>query len=313
MKNKNDVLLELRDVLKSIPVFDLINPQPPKDYKIPCFEKSPLVKTTVREFQGPESKLNVKIYENKERSNEKAPVLLWIHGGGYVLGTPDIDDGLCEKFVLGAECVVISIDYRRAPQFPYPAALKDCYATLDWIVENAEELNIDKSRLAVAGTSAGGGLTAALTLLARDKNYPDIMFQMPIAPMLDDRNITKSSYEINKEKFPNLWNREQNEIAWKMYLGETSSDEVSQYAAPSRAEDLTGLPPAYVAIGELDLFRDETMDYVNRLIQADIKVEFHLYPGCFHGFEKVFYNTEISKKARNEYIQALARAFRKKY
>jgi len=302
------VLPELRKIMEGLPVFDLRNPQIPEDFEVPYVDKSPLVKTTTRSIQGPESELKVKIYEPVNRTSAALPALLWIHGGGYVLGNPDIDDGLCEQFVLVANCVVVSIDYRLAPQFPYPAALEDCYAGLKWMVAQAEELYIDTSKIAIAGTSAGGGLTAALTLLARDRGGPEIAFQMPLCPMIDDRNITSSSYEINKENFPKLWNREQNRLAWSMYLGDITSDEVPSYAAPTRARDLTGLPPAYIFVGELDLFRDETIEYVNRLAQADIPVEFHLYPGCFHGFEKIFYDTEISRQARNEYINALARA-----
>ncbi|MBY9081332.1 alpha/beta hydrolase [Paenibacillus sp. HN-1] len=308
MKSVNDVLPELREIMEGLPVFDLRNPQIPKGVKIPHVDKSPLVKTTKRSIPGPESELKVKIYEPVNRTNDVLPALLWIHGGGYVLGNYEIDDGLCEQFVLVANCVVVSIDYRLAPQYPYPAALEDCYAGLEWMVTQAEELYIDTSRIAIAGTSAGGGLTAALTLLARDKEGPKIAFQMPLCPMIDERNITPSSYEINKDSFPKLWNREQNQLAWSMYLGDMSSDKVPPYAAPTRSKDLSGLPPAYICVGELDLFRDETIEYVNRLAQADIPVEFHLYPGCFHGFEKVFHDTEISRQARNEYINALARA-----
>lgn len=308
MKNVKDVLPELRKILEGLPVFDLHNLPVPKDYDIPHVDKSLFVKTKTKSIQGPESELKVKIYEPVNRTSTALPALLWIHGGGYVLGNPDIDDGLCEQFVLVANCVVVSIDYRLAPQFQYPAALEDCYAGLKWMVAQAEELNIDTLKIAIAGTSAGGGLTAALTLLARDRGGPEIAFQMPLCPMIDDRNITPSSFEINKENFPKLWNREQNQLAWSMYLGDITSDEVPPYAAPIRAGDLTGLPPAYTFVGELDLFRDETIEYVNRLVQANVPVEFHLYPGCFHGFEKIFNDTQISKQARNEYINTLARA-----
>ncbi|OOM30499.1 alpha/beta hydrolase [Clostridium beijerinckii] len=218
------------------------------------------MKTTIRSIQGPESELKVKIYEPVNRKDVVLPALLWIHGGGYVLGNPDIDDGLCEQFVLVGNCVVFSIDYRLAPQFKYPAAFEDCYAGLQWMVARAEELCIDTSKVAVAGTSAGGGLTAALTLMARYRGGPEIAFQMPLCPMIDDRNITPSSYEISKENFPKLWNREQNQLAWSMYLGNIASEEVPSYAAPIRARNFTGLPPAYICVGELDLFRDETIE-----------------------------------------------------
>lgn len=308
MKHASDIRPELRKIMEGFPVVDLRNPEIPEDFEIPHFEASPLVNTASRRIQGPATELKVKIYEAVERATSPLPALLWIHGGGYVLGDPDIDDGLCEQFVLNANCVVVSVDYRLAPQNPYPAALEDCYAALKWMVSQAEELKIDTARIAIAGASAGGGLTAALALLARDRGGPKIAFQMPLYPMIDDRNITPSSYEINKENFPKLWNREQNRLAWSLYLGDTAKDEVPPYAAPARARDLTGLPPAYTCIGVLDLFRDETIEYVNRLAQADVPVEFHLYPGCFHGFETIFNDTEISRQARNEYIHALAAA-----
>ncbi len=310
MKRVEHILPELRKLMEGFPIVDLRNPEIPEDFEIPHIEKSPLVKTVVLSIPGPESELKVKIYEPANRTGNRLPALLWIHGGGYVLGDPDIDDGLCEQFVLEANCVTVSIDYRLAPQNPYPAAIEDCYAGLKWMVTQADDLNIDISRIAVAGASAGGGLTAALSLLARDRGELKIAFQMPLYPMIDDRNITPSSYEINKENFPKLWNREQNRLAWSMYLGDTAADEVTPYAAPARARDLTGLPPTYTCIGVLDLFRDETIEYVTRLAQADVPVEFHLYPGCYHGFETIFKDTEISRQARNEYIKALAHALK---
>lgn len=312
MKHINDILPELRAIIDKFPIVDLKNPVIPDDFEIPHVESSPLVNTTTRKIQGPETELKVKIYEAVDRADCKLPALLWIHGGGYILGDPDIDDGLCEQFVLAAKCVVVSVDYRLAPQNPYPAPLEDCYAALKWMADSAEELKIDASRIAIAGASAGGGLTAALALLARDRGGPKIAYQMPLYPMIDDRNITSSSYEINKENFPKLWNREQNRLAWSMYLGDAVNNEVPPYAAPARARDLTGLPPTYTCIGVLDLFRDETIEYVNRLAQADVPVEFHLYPGCYHGFESIFNDIEISNRARNEYIQALTAALNPK-
>lgn len=274
----------------------------------PQIEHSPLVNIIDKKIETPQGQLIVRMYEAVNKDSIM-PALLWIHGGGYVLGSPVVDDPLCEEFVLNAKCTVFSVDYRLAPKHPYPAAIEDCYAALKWITESAETLQIDPDRIAIAGASAGGGLTAALALLARDRGGPKIMFQMPLYPMIDDRNITPSSYEITNQNFPKAWTREQNRIAWDMYLGETATKEIPAYAAPARARDLTGLPPAYTCIGVLDLFRDETIEYVTRLAQADVPVEFHLYPGCFHGFECVYNDTEISRQARMEYINALAQAF----
>ncbi|HHY64358.1 MAG TPA: alpha/beta hydrolase, partial [Clostridiaceae bacterium] len=141
-----------------------------------------------------------------------------------------------------------------------------------------------------------------------DRGGPEIKFQMPLYPMIDDRNITPSSYEITKDNCPRAWNRELNIIAWRMYLGDIDTDEVPQYAAPARAQDLSGLPPVYTCVGQLDPFRDETVNYVTRLAQAGVPVEFHLYPGCYHGFDAISNNTEISRQARDEYVRAMAKA-----
>ncbi|TMV43909.1 alpha/beta hydrolase [Paenibacillus mesophilus] len=274
---------------------------------LPPTETSEYVHLTERMIPGAQSdEMLVKIYEPIRREGAKLPALLWIHGGGYVLGHPDADDALCESFVQAADCVVISPDYRLAPEHPFPAGIEDCYAALLWMTNAAEELNIDLSRIAIGGASAGGGLCAALALMARDRGGPSICFQMPLYPMIDDRNITPSSHEITD---PAVWNRANNVAAWKMYLGEHAKGDISPYAAPSRANNLAGLPPAYTCVGQLDPFRDETMVYAARLAHAGVDVEFQLYPGCYHGFEHVVPTAEISRRARNGYIDALARAF----
>lgn len=312
MSYEDKVLPELLPMLQSNVRFDLNKDlDMMRNLKLPALDRSPHVLITTRIIKGPESNVLIKIYEPKHRKNEKLPAVFWIHGGGYVLGHPDGDDGLCECFVNEINCVVVSIDYRLAPEHNYPAAIEDCYAGLKWTADNAQELGIEASRIAIAGASAGGGLTAALALMARDKGEPKIAFQMPLYPMLDDRNATPSSYEINEENLPAAWNREANIIAWNMYLGQSASDEVSPYAAPARAKDLRGLPPAYTFIGQLDPFRDETIEYVARLAQAGVPVEFHLYPGCFHGFDSIFNNAEISRQARNQCIDTLNKALNK--
>jgi len=262
-----------------------------------------------RFIPGPEGapEIRVRIYEPTVR-NEKLPGLLWIHGGGFVVGNPEMNDDLCQCFVTEANCVVVSVDYRLAPENPFPAPLEDCYAALKWFFENADGLGVDPSRLAVAGNSAGGGLTAAVSLLARDRQGPPIAFQMPLYPMIDDRNTTPSSFEITDKR---VWNRELNIKAWAMYLGTNHKGEVSPYAAPARATDLSGLPPTYTCVGDLDPFRDETIDYVARLSQAGVPTEFHLYPGCFHGFDVFIPQAEVSKRAVTQYVQALKRALYK--
>ncbi|MDG5789876.1 alpha/beta hydrolase [Evansella sp. AB-P1] len=248
--------------------------------------------------------IQLRIYKPTEH-DEFLPGILWIHGGGYMFGKVESDDYLCQKFVSEARCVVVSVDYRLAPENPFPAPLEDCYTSFLWLHEKAQELSVDRSRIAIAGPSAGGGLTAALALLVRDRKGPSIVFQMPLYPMIDHRSTTPSSYEIMDHR---VWSRKKNIHAWKMYLGEHLHGEISPYASPALATDLSGLPPTYTCIGTLDLFRDETIDYVKRLNQAGVPTEFHLYPGCFHAFERVEVNAEVSKRAVNQYIQVLKSA-----
>ncbi len=311
MSYEDRVLPELLPMLKSNLKLDLSKDLGEiRNFKLPQMKKSDNVITTSRMIEGPETKLLVKIYEPRNKAAAKLPAIFWIHGGGYVLGHPDGDDSLCECFVEKINCAVFSVDYRLAPEHPYPAAIEDCYAALKWVVDNADEFNVDISKIAIAGASAGGGLTAALALMVRDRGEIKVAFQAPLYPMIDDRNETPSSYEINEKNLPTAWNREANVVAWNMYLGKYASGEVPIYAAPARATDLSGLPPAYTFIGQLDPFRDETIEYVARLAQAGVPVEFHLYPGCFHGFDSIFNDAKISTQAREEFINALSRALK---
>ncbi|WP_391557124.1 alpha/beta hydrolase [Robertmurraya sp.] len=307
----NRVNPKLRDTLMLNPVLQL--PDDLAEFRqipTPPTGNSELVRITERFISGGEGQeMLIKIYEPLHRDENKLSAVLWSHGGGYVLGHPNNEDNLCERFVLEANCVVISPDYRLAPEHPYPAALEDCYSALVWMTNSAEELNIDLTRVAIGGGSAGGGLTAALALLARDRGGPAICFQMPLYPMIDDRNITPSSYEITDKHA--VWYRANNLAAWQMYLGSHANEEISPYAAPTRAKNLAGLPPTYTCVGQLDPFRDETIDYVVRLAQAGIEVEFHQYPGCFHAFEHIVPEAEISQRTKNAYISALARALNK--
>ena len=202
-------------------------------------------------------------------------------------------------------CVILSTNYRLAPEAPFPAPVEDCYASLKWLVENSENLGIDKSHIAIGGGSAGGGLAAGLVIMTRDRGEIDIAFQLLIYPMLDDRNITPSSYNITDKR---TWDREKNIYAWKAYLGDSAKDgNVSPYAAAARAEDLSGLPPAYIAVGELDLFLDESIEYAQRLLQAGVRTELHVYPGATHGFDSVL-TASVSKRLIAERDMAIKKA-----
>jgi acetyl esterase/lipase len=232
------------------------------------------------------------------------PGVLYIHSGAFIFGDLDTDDYLCRDLVEAVNCVVVAVDYRLAPEHPFPAAPDDCYAALRWMAASATEFGIDPSRIALRGESAGGGLAAAVALMARDRKEVKVAFQMLLFSCLDDRNTAPSSYEITD---PRTWNRQLSINAWKAYLGHNHQGEVSPYAAPMRAEDLSGLPPAYLMVGELDPLRDENIMYAMRLMQAGVPTELHVYPGAFHVFEEIV-EAAVSIRAIKEYNEALKRA-----
>ena len=233
------------------------------------------------------------------------PALYWIHGGGLVLGDVAMNDVYCAETALELGIVVASVEYRLAPEHPYPTPLEDCYAGLRWLVGAAGDLSVDRDRIAVGGASAGGGLAAGLTLLTRDRGQIDLTFQLLVYPMLDDRNITASSHAIVE---PRVWNRRANLHAWNAYLdGEAGGDTVSPHAAPARADDLTGLPPAYLPVGEFDLFLDEDVTYARALMAAGVSTELHVHAGAFHGSNSLVPDSATSKRWRAGELGALRR------
>ncbi len=247
----------------------------------------------------------VRIYQPHDRPS-LLPALLWVHGGGYVMGDIEQDDRLMKQLVKRIGCVAVSVGYRLPPEHPFPAPVEDCYAGLQWLFSHASDLGVDPSRIAIGGASAGGGLAAGLALLARDRAEVQVAFQLLIYPMIDDRNVTPASYAITD---PRVWHRESNRLGWKAYLGrEGGGDGVSPYAAASRATDLTNLPPAYIPVGTLDLFIDENIEFAQRLIQAGVSTELHVYPGAFHGFDVFAPSAAVSKQFKAERDNALKRA-----
>lgn len=252
---------------------------------------------------GPRS-IRLRIYEPREKETI-LPGIYFIHGGGFVLGTPESSDALCCEIVSKIPSVIVSVDYRLAPETPYPGPVEDCYEGLVWFSENAIKLGVDPQRIAVMGQSAGGGLTAAVSLLARDRKGPKIAFQMPLYPMIDDRHYTQSSKEIKERR---VWNEIDNKSAWNMYLGDLDRNNIPKYAAPARETDYSNLPPTYTFIGDLDPFRDETIEYIYNLTKAGVPTEFHLYPGCFHAFDEFVPDAKISIKAKENYLNALENA-----
>lgn len=297
---------ELADTLNVLPVLRLPDDMGViRSFTPPPREKSAEVRETDLYIAGADGRqMLVKRFEPIAEPDSPRPAILWTHGGGYILGHPDGEGYVCEQFVIHTGCVVFAPDYRLAPEHPYPAALEDSYAALVWLAQSAEELHVDPTRIAVGGGSAGGGLAAALALMARDRGGPGICFQMPLYPMLDHRNEAPSTRE---ELHPAVWSRPNNGAAWQMYLG--TADPSHPWASPARAEDLSGLPPAYLCVGQLDLFRDETIEYAARLMREGINVELHVHPGLYHASELFVPDAAISQRVRASYIDALARAF----
>ena len=240
-----------------------------------------------------QSKLRICVYSPKNRQ-ENVPGLLWMHGGGYAFGVPEQDEAAIKKFIEAAGCIVVSPDYRRSLECPFPAALEDCYAALLWLRDHAAEYKIRSDQLMIGGFSAGGGLTAALALYARDKKEVAIAFQMPLYPMLDDRMETESS----KNNDAPLWNSKSNYLGWKLYLGNLfKTNNVPFYASPARAQNFKNLPPTVSFVGSIEPFRDETINYMDKLRENNIPVYFKIYEGCFHAFDWMAPKSKISKEA----------------
>lgn len=225
---------------------------------------------------------------------ENVPGVLWLHGGGYAIGSPEEAAIMAQRFIAVTPCVIVSPDYRLSPDAPYPAALEDSYASLLWLKDHARELGIRDNQLMVGGDSAGGGLAAALTHYARDKGEVKIAFQMPLYPMLDDRQTCESAIDNDAP----VWNSKSNDNAWKLYLGEScGSTDVSCYAAAARAADFSRLPPAATFVGDIEPFRDETIAYVENLKKAGVPVHFEIYPGAYHAFQQMCPQAAVSQKA----------------
>lgn len=235
------------------------------------------------------------------------PAIYHTHGGGMVMGDnrTGIEDHLTLAQSIGA--AVVSVEYRLAPDAPHPAPVEDCYAGLVWTAQHADELNIDPDRIVIAGASAGGGLAAAVALLARDRGGPALFGQMLLCPMLDDRNDTPSAFQMAGL---GVWSQADNAFGWEALLGaDCGTDRVSPYAAPARATDLSGLPPAFIDVGSAETFRDEDVAYASRIWQAGGRAELHVWPGGFHGFDMMAPDAAVSQDARSARHVWLRRLF----
>ncbi len=227
------------------------------------------------------------------------PALLWIHGGGYVIGSAAQDDELCRRFARELGATVASVDYRLAPEYPYPAPLEDCYSALTWL---AGLPAVDPARIAIGGASAGGGLAAALALLARDRGEVPLAAQLLVYPMLDDRTVERGGLDNPGHR---LWNQSSNRFGWACYLGDADPD----VAVPARREDLSGLPPAWMGVGTLDLFHDEDLDYAERLKAAGVPCQVEVVSGAFHGFDGIVPKSEVSQSFFKSQCAVLRDAF----
>jgi acetyl esterase/lipase len=256
---------------------------------------------------GPQGAPDVRVLLFQPRNKSTlSPGYLHIHGGGMILGSPDGEQ--YDNAVLCAElgCTVVSVDYRLAPETQHPGLVEDCYAALKWLHVNAGDLRVDPERIAVGGGSAGAGLAAALTIMARDRKELKIIFQRLQSPMLDDRTCITETSPYNGEY---MWTKESNYFGWKSLLGhEPGVEGVSPYASPAREEDLSGLPAAYISVGAIDLFAEESIDYARRLLRAGIPTELHVFPGGHHGFGSI-QEARISKAEARDSLEALRRAF----
>ncbi|MGW3206304.1 alpha/beta hydrolase [Streptomyces sp. NPDC001135] len=261
-----------------------------------------------RAVPGPEGAPDVSLLlcrPVRTESTAPLPVLYHVHGGGMVLGTDraGVDQPLAWARELGA--VVVSVEYRLAPEHPHPAPVEDVYAGLLWTAGHAREIGADPDRIVAVGASAGGGLAAALALLSRDRQGPRLLGQVLLAPMLDDRNDTVSSHQMAGV---GVWDRTANETGWTALLGESRGGPgVPPYAAPARAGDLSDLPPAYLDAGSAETFRDEVVAYASRIWQCGGEAELHIWPGAFHGFDTLAPRAALSRAARTARLAWLRR------
>jgi len=272
---------------------------------LPSYEPTNPVDVQDTSVPGPSDApdVPVRVYSPANRT-AALPGLLYIHGGGFVMGDLDMFHPTLLRLVDELGIVIVSVDYRLAPEHPFPAPVEDCYAALTWVAAKADELGIDPARLGVAGESAGGGLSAAVALLARDRGGPQLCFQYLGIPELDDRLDTPSMRDYTDTP---IWNRPNAVHSWTSYLGtEPGGPDVSPYAAPARATDLAGLPPAFVTTCQFDPLRDEGIAYAQRLAHAGVPVDLRHYAGTFHGSSMVE-TAAVSRRMVADELDALRR------
>ncbi len=273
-------------------------------------EGDPEVTVTEHIVPGPAGAPDVRLFVYAPPGPKTArPALFHIHGGGFILGDAAMMTPLSQGRTKAFDCVVVSVDYRLAPETPYPGPVEDCYAGLKWTVEHAAELGVDPARIVVGGESAGGGLAAALCLLARERGGPSVAMQFLIYPMLDHRTATPADVHANPNAGEFAWTHAANRFGWSAMLGGIDpAGEVPATCSPSRAATLAGLPPTFIGVGALDLFVDEDIDYAARLGRDGVPIELHVYPGAFHAFDVVA-GAPVAMQFQEDCARALRKAF----
>ena len=283
-------LAELRDKERSMP----LPPVEPNN-----------VERVERRVPGPAGEPNITLFIYTPEGTGPFPCLYHVHGGGYVGGSVPPLEFMHRPLAEELGCVIVSVEYRLAPETSFPGNIEDCYAGLTWTVAHADELRINAKRVGVTGESAGGGLAAALALLARDRGEVNLAFQLLTYPMLDDRTSTSGDPHPHVGEF--IWTPHNNRYGWRALLGrDPGGEDVSPYAAAARATDLSGLPPTFIMTGALDLFVEEDLEYARRLIRAGVPTELHVYPGAFHGFD-IMPGAVVADSARADRVNALRR------
>ena len=260
----------------------------------------------VRDIQAPSSEVGrsipVRVYRAaKESDGRQKPCLIYIHGGGMIMGNLETGNLNCLNFARTFDISVLSIEYRKAPEFPYPAAIEDCIDAISWIVSNSELFKIDLANLGIYGSSAGGGLVLGTVLKMRDQGKNVFKYMLPIYPMIDSSNTSNSSLEVTNI---GVWDRSTNIDAWNWYLKGKQADE---YAAPAQAKNLAGLPQCYSDVGSFDLFLDENSSFFERLSGAGVSTEFQVFQGAFHGSENLAPESELSRKIWERRLEAIER------
>lgn len=269
----------------------------------PRMRPDPGIDVTTVPFAGPAGAMPYRVFRPVRSDRAPVPALLWIHGGGLILGTPEQDD--VSNLTLSRELgiAVFSAAYRLAPDHPAPAALDDLVAGFRELVARADEFGIDPGRIAIGGASAGGGLAAALAQRLLDEGGPQPVFQLLVYPMLDDRTALRDDVDARHMR---MWSPASNRFAWSAYLGtDASATGIRSAVVPARREDLSGLPPAWIGVGTLDLFHDEDLEYARRLRAAGVPCDLTVAPGAFHGFDAVFWKAGVSRAFHAEWMRVL--------